>query len=564
RMLIHHLDKLNAFWLKIKVLIQYGIYLHSIQKYHECKVHWNEAKILCSQLGISFENLIPELVTIDSEKEENEVPLLVQCLTSIRQMITLLNEVENKDRFLEKFLKEIILGLGATTGQVFTLNEKTNSLHKRPTIKYGRELPPLQLYDLAQLTFHTQKYQLLHKQVENYGSRGRLTAVGFPILTQNKPVAVVTIQFEHETYNTEWIETYLEVLLQIMEQSPFQELLSDQLPTNMYLPSNQSIVSQSYYGLIGQSAAMQEVYGLLELLKGKDYPVLILGESGTGKELVSKIIHTHSTRANGPYYAINCASIPENLIESELFGHTKGAFTGADQPKDGFFTLANTGTIFLDEINQISLSMQGKMLRVLQEGEYYPVGSTKLKKTDVRIICAGKPELLTLIKDGQFREDFYYRINVIEIRLPSLRERKEDIPLLVTHFIKQLNETNQNKSIYIKGIRKQALDVLMNYDFPGNVRELKNAITFATLHLKFSGYIEVDHLPKEILLNNQNTLLKNSFQQSISEFERKLILQTLNRTNWNRTLTSKILGISRPTLLQKIKQYNLNKFQNSF
>ncbi len=312
--------------------------------------------------------------------------------------------------------------------------------------------------------------------------------------------------------------------------------------------------------IIGTSEKMRQVYEIVSEMTKNDATVLIHGESGTGKELFARAIHFNGLRKDKPFIAVDCASIPENLLESELFGHEKGAFTDATSQKLGRFELANQGTLFLDEIGNLKPDMQGKILRVLQEREIQRVGGVKTIKIDVRIISATNVVLKKAIKEEKFREDLYYRLNVVPIELPSLRERKEDIPLLARYFLKIFSREFGKK---IKDITPEAMEFLMNYGWPGNVRELRNVIE-RLVALTKEDVISRKRLPLDILLtvkteeNNigeEGMLLKGAREQ----FEKQFILGVLEKVNWNQTETAEILGIHRNTLMLKMQNLGIKK-----
>ncbi len=303
--------------------------------------------------------------------------------------------------------------------------------------------------------------------------------------------------------------------------------------------------------LISRSKKMQEIFEILPAIAESQSTVLILGETGTGKEVIAKTIHSLSPRKEGPFVAINCGALPDALLESELFGYKKGAFTGAHRDKPGKFSLAKGGTLFLDEIGEISPALQVRLLRVLQDKTFEPLGSTLPERADVRIIAATHRDLKKMVEEGSFRQDLYYRLNIISLSLPPLRERKEDIPLLVDTFIEHFREI-EHKPIY--KISSEALALLLAYDWPGNIRELENVIERAFI-LCTGREIKIEHLPPEIVS------IKDSSSQDIksarSLVERELILKTLKKNNYNRQKTAKELGIHKSTLFRKIKKLNI-------
>lgn len=308
----------------------------------------------------------------------------------------------------------------------------------------------------------------------------------------------------------------------------------------------------SFSEIIGTSAALQEVFRLVEKVAATNASILIQGESGTGKELIARAIHHHSLRASKPFVAINCGALPENLLESELFGYTKGAFTDAKTDKKGLFRSAEGGTIFLDEISEMPTSLQVKLLRALQEHEVTPVGSSVPIKFDARIVAATNRNLEEEVANGSFREDLFYRLNVIEIYLPPLRERREDIPLLVKHFVtKYAREHNSPE----KSLTKTAQNALVNYHWQGNVRELQNAIERAFI---LSGAeIDLEDLPPKIQNTQQGFEPRDpeGLRPTLEEVERRYVMEIMNSTNQDKTLTAEILGIDLSTLYRKLKRY---------
>ncbi|BBB33670.1 two-component system, NtrC family, nitrogen regulation response regulator NtrX [Thermotomaculum hydrothermale] len=305
--------------------------------------------------------------------------------------------------------------------------------------------------------------------------------------------------------------------------------------------------------LIGTSPLFQKLLEDIELAAPSDGRILIYGENGTGKEVVAKTIHFKSKRAHMPMVDVNCAAIPEELIESELFGHKKGAFTGATENKKGKFLIANGGTLFLDEIGDMSLKTQAKVLRALQENEITPVGETKSYPVDVRIIAATNKNLQDEIEKGNFRQDLYYRLNVIELYVPSLRERIEDIPLLAEFFVKKFAA---EKKIEPKEITNEAMNILMSYSWPGNVRELQNLIERLMIMVP-DDKILPKHIPYPINKTTPESEALLSLKDAKEEFEKEYITKVLKITHWNISQASKLLGIERSYLHKKIKKYNI-------
>lgn len=317
--------------------------------------------------------------------------------------------------------------------------------------------------------------------------------------------------------------------------------------------------------LIGNSALMRSLQEMIETVAPSEATVLITGESGTGKELVAKAIQASSQRRDKPFITINCAALAENLLESELFGHEKGAFTGADKMREGRFVQADKGTLFLDEIGEMPVALQVKLLRVLQNGEIQRVGSDKVKTVDVRIIAATNRNLQEEVEKGHFREDLFYRLNVIALEVPALRRRKDDIPLLVQKFVENFAKANRKS---IKGFTPQAMDMLMRYDWPGNVRELENAMERAVI-LAVGEYVTERDLPLAIQNAAGRDMGKSSGEnmgeglgrslanKSLDDIEKEAISATLAETADNKSEAARRLGITRATLHSKLKKYNL-------
>ena len=307
----------------------------------------------------------------------------------------------------------------------------------------------------------------------------------------------------------------------------------------------------SLENILSRDHKMLELFKILPTIARSESSVLIEGESGTGKELVARALHDLSPRKSGPFVTINCGALPDSLLESELFGYKAGAFTDARRDKKGRFALADKGTLLLDEIGDVSPAMQVKLLRVLQEKTFEPLGSTESLRSDVRIVAATNKQLENLVSKGQFRQDLYYRINVIRIRIPPLRERKGDIPLLADHFIDQFNRL-RNKDL--PGLSPPALQLIMKHGFPGNVRELENVIEHAFI-LSPGGAIKPEHLPD--YLQEKKAIPVIEIASTMNEMESLFIIAALKRNNWSRKKTSEELGINTSTLYRKIKKLGL-------
>jgi DNA-binding NtrC family response regulator len=310
----------------------------------------------------------------------------------------------------------------------------------------------------------------------------------------------------------------------------------------------------SFSEIIGTSESLQRVFRLVEKVAATNTNILVYGESGTGKELVARAIHHNSPRADRPFVAINCGALPETLLESELFGHTKGAFTGATQARAGLFRSAEGGTVFLDEIGEISQALQVRLLRAVQEHEVTPLGSNAPARFDARIICATNRDLEREVSEGRFREDLFYRLNVIEVHLPPLRERREDIPLLARHFVKRTaREQGQDE----KPLEPAAMTALINYNWPGNVRELQNAIERA---FTLSGErLDLESLPPRVRDSagaHPAVLDPDGLRPTLEEVERRYILDTLASVNQDKTRAANVLGIDLSTLYRKLKRYD--------
>jgi DNA-binding NtrC family response regulator len=336
-----------------------------------------------------------------------------------------------------------------------------------------------------------------------------------------------------------------------------EKLVSKKKLLRDVVPGELAIEYESDEKIIGQSQAMKEVFHLIKKVAPTDSTVLITGESGTGKDLIAKAIHYNSLRRDKPFMAVDCGSLVETLFESELFGHVKGSFTGAIAQKHGSFELANGGTFFFDEIGNISLNIQAKILRAIQEKEIKPVGDVKSIKVDVRVIAATNLDLRQSVQNGKFREDLFYRLSVIPIHLPELKERRDDIIPLAEYFLQKFNQRRKRD---IRGLNESVRERFLGYDWPGNVRELENVIERAVI-FEEGALISLSSLPshlRKITASETKYSFEESQIPSLAEIEKQHIAHTLEATGGNRAKTARILGIDRKTLYDKIRKYNLS------
>jgi len=310
--------------------------------------------------------------------------------------------------------------------------------------------------------------------------------------------------------------------------------------------------SYTHDDIVGRHPKMKEILSFLPDIAESESPVIVQGPTGSGKELIARAIHHLSPRKTGPFIAVNCAALPETLLESELFGYSKGAFTGAMRDKPGRFLLADKGTLFLDEISSTSTAFQADLLRVLEDGEFTPLGGTRTLKADFRVITATNLQLKKLVEDGEFREDLYYRLNVVKIDLPALRERKDDIPILIEHFIRKFNLLKDRS---VQGVAPEVLSFLLGYPFPGNIRQLENIIEYAFITCK-GDLIGMGHLPRDLIEAEED---RGPLLSANETEEAEKIQAILDQYPRNRPEAAKALGMSRTTLWRKMKKYGLSR-----
>ncbi|MEQ1995474.1 sigma-54-dependent response regulator transcription factor ZraR [Escherichia albertii] len=361
------------------------------------------------------------------------------------------------------------------------------------------------------------------------------------------PVLIMTAYSSVETAVEALKTGALDYLIKPLDFDNLQATLEKALAHTHCVDAEMPAVSASQFGMVGKSAVMQHLLSEIALVAPSEATVLIHGDSGTGKELVARAIHASSARREKPLVALNCAALNESLLESELFGHEKGAFTGADKRREGRFVEADGGTLFLDEIGDISPMMQVRLLRAIQEREVQRVGSNQTIPVDVRLIAATHRDLAEEVNAGRFRQDLYYRLNVVAIEVPSLRQRREDIPLLADHFLQRFAERNRKA---VKGFTPQAMDLLIHYDWPGNIRELENAVERAVVLLT-GEYISERELPLAIA-GTPIPMAQSQDIQPLVEVEKEVILAALEKTGGNKTEAARQLGITRKTLLAKL------------
>ncbi len=465
---------------------------------------------------------------------------------------------------LERIMEAVTKSMNSEAASLLMLNQRTKNLYfkavtgnvaddlKNVTVKLGEGIVGWVAQERKSLIVsNTDKEPRHKKEIDNSTGFQSRSIIASPIIYQGEVLGTLEVL---NPINKEHYDDNDLVLL---------EALSSQVAIALrycdsYFKLNQENTSLKQvidleHKIIGQSKAINEIFGLIRKISPFDVTVLVTGESGTGKELVARAIHDNSPRKSKPFVAINCTALPENLIESELFGHERGAFTGAVSTRKGKFETAFGGTLFLDEIGDMGFSVQAKILRVLETGVYERVGGDQQFKSDVRIVAATNKNLQELVAEEKFREDLFYRLNEIHVELPPLKLRKSDIHLLINHFI-NLFANSFNKKV--TGVSQEVLDVFMSYDWPGNIRELKNVIKAAVV-LADSRTLSLADLPEGI----KNTTIKRfpmtTDMGSLDDLEKQYITRVLRENNWKKSSSAKILNISRPTLDAKIKQYGI-------
>ena len=348
------------------------------------------------------------------------------------------------------------------------------------------------------------------------------------------------VDYVTKPFHVDELRTKIERLVRALELDQENHILREQLRTR-----------PGFGGLLGVSPKMQRVYKMIEKVSQHTYPVLILGESGTGKELVARSIHFSGSRQHKPFVPVDCSGLVPTLVESELFGYVKGAFTGAQHSRQGLLETAESGTVFLDEIGDLPVDLQSKLLRALQEREIRPVGATARVRINLRVIAATNRDLESAIRTGAFRQDLYFRLNVVQIKLPPLRERRSDIPLLVSSFLEKFSDAERP----VRTLSEDAMRRLVAHDWPGNVRELENAIERAVA-LGSGPILHVGDLPSNLQVSSDETLPENDVLLPLDELERRAILRALQETSGDKLAAARLLGIGKTTLYRKLKQYD--------
>lgn len=484
----------------------------------------------------------------------------LQALSEIAQNI---NTIQELNPLLEKVLEVAMATLSAERGFILL---KTDSTPQGFEIKTSRNFTDSQLGDLASMStsvvhevLGTEQPILLYevqkdpkyRESESILIQQIQSIACVPLSLKNKQIGAIYL--DSLTRRSKFTDESLPFLTAFANQAAIAienaQLYQSLREENRQLRKEVQRI-HGFNEIIGQSPKMREVFDIMTRIVDSDATVLIEGESGTGKELVARALHYNGSRKDNPFLALFCGSLPDNLLESELFGHKKGAFTGAVTDKRGLFETAHGGTFFLDEIGDISPQIQAKLLRVLQEGEIRRVGENQVRKVDVRIVSATNKVLADLVKQGIFREDLYYRLNTIRIKLPPLRQRLADIPLLAHHFLDKYAAKKKDK---IKGFDKQAVQALTAYSWPGNVRELENTIERAVVMARGELITLEDlHLPQTE--SRQNEM---DYNVTLKEFQKRLVMKTLQEQDGNISETARVLDVSRRWLHYKVKEWQL-------
>jgi transcriptional regulator with GAF, ATPase, and Fis domain len=505
-------------------------------------------------------DLLYEKINKEYKKKVDEAKYQESILDKFYAVSEILNEIHDFDLLLNTAIDEII-NIAEADGGVLCLYNSEN-------------LPESWEYKLFRnFSFKDSAYEYFMELVlESYRDKSRLSlkqpnkakqynhVTTFPMSMRNQALGVVLLFSNHESYYfNDQINNLLNALTNQIIVS-VENIRATNLEKTHEIIREELNSSNIFANIIGKHPSMLAIFDIIRKIKDTPTTVLLEGPSGTGKELIARAVHYSSNRKNKAFVAQYCGALPETLLESELFGHVKGSFTGAAYDKKGLFEIADGGTFFLDEIADISLSTQAKLLRFLQEGEVKRVGAIKTEKVNVRVVCATNVSLKQKVEEGDFRLDLYYRLNVIRIEVPSLKERASDIPLLAIHFLDKFNK-RINKEI--KGFTDEAMKYLMSYSFPGNVRQLENEIERAVTLADDESYIKPQDFSEEIFRFAENTkavsmLTQNiNLKEAVEQLEKNMIMSALETTAWNQTKAAKHLGLSRQGLIKKMRRYEL-------
>ncbi len=510
-------------------------------------------------------DLLYEKINKDYKKKVDEAKYQESILDKFYAISEMLNEIHDFDLLLNTAIDEIINISDADGGILCLYNAES--------------MPESWEYKLFRnFTFKDPAYDFfMEKVIETYSQKKRLSlkqpqeakkynhVITFPMNMRNQSLGVILLFSNHESYYfNDQINNLLNALTNQIIVS-VENIRATNLEKTHEIIREELNSSNIFANIIGKHQSMMDIFDVIRKIKDTPTTIFLNGPSGTGKELIARAIHYSSNRKNKAFVAQYCGALPETLLESELFGHVKGSFTGAAYDKKGLFEIADGGTFFLDEIADISLSTQAKLLRFLQEGEIKRVGSTKTEKVNVRVVCATNVSLKKKVELGEFRLDLYYRLNVIKIEVPALQDRATDIPLLAIHFLDKFNK-RINKQI--KGFTDEALKYLMSYSFPGNVRQLENEIERAVTLADDESYIKPSDFSEEIYRFAENTkavsmLTQNTnLKEAVEQLEKTMINEALEATDWNQTKAAKHLGLSRQGLIKKMRRYELYKDEN--
>jgi transcriptional regulator with PAS, ATPase and Fis domain/uncharacterized protein HemY len=540
------------------LLLEKGDWENSIQILKENK------KIIQNFEAIKFlerNDILIQKINTKYETELKESKIQESMLNNFYEITQQLNDITDFDLLLETAIDKLVDFAEADSGIFALYNNKLlkDSWDYLIMKNYSNQDPDFSvIMDLVQETYNSGSSQNLKQPhfAPHYNN-----IISYPLTVRNEKKGVICLftkrgnhYFTEKMYNL--ISALCNQIVVIVENISFEKLQKAHEDIREELAA-----SSTFTNIIGKSEKIQEIFRMIEKIKNASTTVLLEGSSGTGKELIARAIHYNSSRRNNKFVAQYCGALPETLLESELFGHMKGSFTGATHDKKGLFEIANGGTFFLDEIADISLSTQAKLLRFLQEGEIKRVGSTNTQKVDVRVVCATNVSLRDKVEKGEFRLDLFYRLNVIRIEVPSLKERKSDIPLLAVHFLDKYCSKLSKK---INGITEEAMKYLMNYDWPGNIRQLENEIERAVTLAEGESSIRSSDLSEEIFRFQEHTetvnlLEKKSLKDAVEKLEKQMILNILDETDWNQTQAAKKLGLSRQGLIKKMQRYKLER-----